>query len=425
MKKSFGVVIVAFSFILVVFSFSLNVVYGAVGNQVEASVSDFYDFFISADSVENIPIIFNHKLHPLIHNFTDVNGDPSVFDPKIELNSNLDFTGFSHPEYFSELDLGHYVWDFDGLEIPSPDYLGVFAYETTEIIKPGYSVTRSVDPIILTESSTTQTITVYFTLEEELFSEINWIQIRIGEPGLVFSTYKLVESNFVSQNQVDGWNEYTDGVWAWWDANPINIEVGKTYIFQAKFQAVKSDDLIGSPIFKPPVSINYARVINLPFETSSSITITDPEDDTTFVTFSSSTDVDWVPFYRDYNYLIWLNSIVSYIFPPDGPPFYVGIPANVTIKPETLNRYSNGKFSAFIQLSEPYKIEDIDIQTVVCEGASVTNGVIEEGFLVLNLKFNRQDLIGIEPGESIEFTVTGDLTDGTKFKGTDNIRVID
>ena len=40
-------------------------------------------------------------------------------------------------------------------------------------------------------------------------------------------------------------------------------------------------------------------------------------------------------------------------------------------------------------------------------------------------KFNRQDLVDVMTGDTVELTVTGDLFDGTPFEGSDTIRVID
>jgi parallel beta-helix repeat protein len=99
------------------------------------------------------------------------------------------------------------------------------------------------------------------------------------------------------------------------------------------------------------------------------------------------------------------------------------IPANVVIKPESLNLKSKGVFSAFIQLSEGYDVADINVSTVVCEGAQAIRGVVDGDMFIA--KFNRQDLIDVPTGDAVELTVTGELYNSTPFEGSDIIRVIE
>jgi len=101
------------------------------------------------------------------------------------------------------------------------------------------------------------------------------------------------------------------------------------------------------------------------------------------------------------------------------------VPADVRIEPETLNLNSNGNFTAFITLPECYDVADINVSTVECEGAPAIDGEIIQGGDTLMVKFYRQDLVGVEPGEEVEMIVTGKLFDGTAFEGSDTIRVIE
>lgn len=97
---------------------------------------------------------------------------------------------------------------------------------------------------------------------------------------------------------------------------------------------------------------------------------------------------------------------------------------SIDIKPETLNLKSKGEFTAFINLPEGYNEEDIDINTVECEGAPALKGMMaNDGKFII--KFDRKDLKNVPTGDSVELTVTGKLTDGTIFTGSDIIRVID
>jgi hypothetical protein len=98
------------------------------------------------------------------------------------------------------------------------------------------------------------------------------------------------------------------------------------------------------------------------------------------------------------------------------------IPATIDIDPDTLNLKAKGVFTAYITLPEGYSVEDINVTTLECEGAQAVKSSIEEGMLVA--KFNREDLIDIEPDDKVTLTVTGLLNDGTPFEGSDTIRVV-
>jgi hypothetical protein len=99
------------------------------------------------------------------------------------------------------------------------------------------------------------------------------------------------------------------------------------------------------------------------------------------------------------------------------------VEAAVRIEPETLNLKSKGIFTAFITLPEGYDVADIDISSVLCEGAPAIRGIIAND--ALGAKFDRQNLVGVDSGDEVSFTVTGNLINGMSFSGTDTIRVID
>jgi hypothetical protein len=102
---------------------------------------------------------------------------------------------------------------------------------------------------------------------------------------------------------------------------------------------------------------------------------------------------------------------------------YEGVEVDIDIKPETLNVKSKGEFTASIDLPEGYAEEDVDIETVECEGAPALKGVLaDDGKLIV--KFDREDLGDTPTGETVELIVTGKLNDGTLFVGSDIVRVI-
>jgi hypothetical protein len=99
------------------------------------------------------------------------------------------------------------------------------------------------------------------------------------------------------------------------------------------------------------------------------------------------------------------------------------IPASVDIKPQVINLASQGKFTAFITLPDPYSHQDIDGSTVVCEGAAAITGKVAPKWFMA--KFRTSDLTGLKFGPAVELMVTGELFDGTCFCGYDTVRVID
>ncbi|MFV9676364.1 MAG: PQQ-binding-like beta-propeller repeat protein [Methanosarcinales archaeon] len=102
------------------------------------------------------------------------------------------------------------------------------------------------------------------------------------------------------------------------------------------------------------------------------------------------------------------------------------IPVNVRIAPEILNLNASGVFTAFITLPVGYDVADIVVNTVECEGAPALSGTVsasDNGTLVV--KFDREDLRDDLPtGDEVEMTVTGEQTDGTRFEGSDTVKVI-
>lgn len=98
--------------------------------------------------------------------------------------------------------------------------------------------------------------------------------------------------------------------------------------------------------------------------------------------------------------------------------------AEVRIEPEVINLHSHGEFAAFITLPPGYNPFNIDISTVECEGAPAVYGHTAPQGLFYIAKFRVKDLIGVAPGQAVQFAVTGYLFDGTAFIGYDTVRVI-
>jgi len=110
------------------------------------------------------------------------------------------------------------------------------------------------------------------------------------------------------------------------------------------------------------------------------------------------------------------------------------VEATVDFDPDTLNLKSKGKVvTVYIELPEGYDVEETDISTVMLNGIvpalahpTDVGDYDSDGVPNLMVKFDRSHVQNVlEPGNEVEVTVSGQLTDGTTFEGTDTIRVIE
>jgi hypothetical protein len=113
---------------------------------------------------------------------------------------------------------------------------------------------------------------------------------------------------------------------------------------------------------------------------------------------------------------------------------YCEVAVTIDFDPDTLNLKSNGEWiTAYIELLEGYDVADIDVSTILLEDEIPAEAHPTEigdhdndGIDDLMVKFGRSAVQEIlDEGEEVEITVTGELTDGTQFEGSDTIRVID
>ena len=103
------------------------------------------------------------------------------------------------------------------------------------------------------------------------------------------------------------------------------------------------------------------------------------------------------------------------------------IEVDAEIRPKTINLSSNGKWMVcLVWLPEDYDVADVDTNSILLNWQiQPTRAWINEKDSVVMLKFSRSEVCDILEAGEVELTVSGELVDGTKFEGTDTIRIID
>jgi hypothetical protein len=100
----------------------------------------------------------------------------------------------------------------------------------------------------------------------------------------------------------------------------------------------------------------------------------------------------------------------------------------VQIFPNVINLQSEGVFVAFIELPKPYNANNVVKETVICDGAPAMFLVQSDNFpQVFGAVFQTSALKGVQTGNNVPFTVTGDVNNNGQlfdFSGSQNVTVI-
>lgn len=105
----------------------------------------------------------------------------------------------------------------------------------------------------------------------------------------------------------------------------------------------------------------------------------------------------------------------------------LSLEAGIDIDPDTLNVKSKGRWiTCYIYLPEDYNVADIDSYSVFLEDEIEAPWIwFDEKEQVAMARFNRSEVLDILGAGEVELTVSGILSDRTRFKGTDTVTVID
>jgi hypothetical protein len=100
--------------------------------------------------------------------------------------------------------------------------------------------------------------------------------------------------------------------------------------------------------------------------------------------------------------------------------------AEARIVPRTINLASKGKWiSTKIRLPESYNVADIDPDSVLIDGKIQAVSLnIDEQEQIATARFRREDVKPVLEACQVELTITGQLTNGTIFKASDVVRVL-
>jgi hypothetical protein len=100
--------------------------------------------------------------------------------------------------------------------------------------------------------------------------------------------------------------------------------------------------------------------------------------------------------------------------------------AEARILPRTINLASKGKLiTCYIWLPDEYDVADIEPNSILLEDEiQHVQFSVDEQAQVATARFTREDVQPILDLGDINLKITGRLTDGTVFEGTDTIKVI-
>ena len=101
------------------------------------------------------------------------------------------------------------------------------------------------------------------------------------------------------------------------------------------------------------------------------------------------------------------------------------IPVTIMIKPDVIKLGSGDNFGSIVVFPENHNIADVNVSSVRCESAPAVDKILRPNLRSIVFLYKSGDLRDDLPGGySVEFTVSGQLNDGTPFEGSDTVAVL-
>ena len=188
-----------------------------------------------------------------------------------------------------------YVWD-DDVVVPEDYHYGVGGEMPGSVRSPGLTIERVVTPSVLSGSETVQIVEAEIIFNSFPGDEDLNIVIAVGS-GKHVGTEDLITIELISQNDLEDWWERPWGGRFEWQSSRSEIEIGVPYKVVAEIKSIKSEKIIGDPVYKPGVHIDIMRDQEKQSSIGTSYSLSHPGG--VEVIFETSNEIDWRPDVRD------------------------------------------------------------------------------------------------------------------------------
>jgi len=286
-------------------------------NQAGARILNRWEYWTapSDDRISNVPQNWVHDWFFVLENWEDPT-HKQIINPNINVESSLSFVDYFPQPTTYVPNPPTYSWTRK--DLIDGDFWPVSVKLDDVVLKPRFSASHSVTPDYLVEEETIQTVVTRFTLEEELPPGMTAIWVYMGFGHLYYEMNEIVKYTVDTQVPTEGWEMGVVGPPNWpgveWHTTPFNVELGRTYQFEATFKVNKVQAGLGSFICKPGFQIVYEKGSGEVPIVDKSVTIEVPD---IKVTFEADEEVEWNSWVSSDHYEVWIAPMIpSPEFPP-------------------------------------------------------------------------------------------------------------